>query len=152
MVGFTALSQELDAQELAELVDRFETLTHDQVVSLGGRVVKMIGDEVLFVVDDLAAAAEVALALARDWSGTEARSAVRAGLAWGAVLTRYGDVFGPVVNRASRIVALARPGTVLVGPEVHAELEDHPGLAWRSLRPQRLKGIGRLPLWVLRRA
>ena len=46
MVGFTMLSQHLGDEELAAVVSRFEELAHDTVVALGGRVVKMIGDEV----------------------------------------------------------------------------------------------------------
>ncbi len=52
MVGFTMLSQHLGDEELAAVVARFEELAHDTVVALGGRVVKMIGDEVMFVVPD----------------------------------------------------------------------------------------------------
>ena len=57
MVGFTMLSQHLGDEELAAVVARFEALAHDTVVALGGRVVKMIGDEVMFVVPTAAGAA-----------------------------------------------------------------------------------------------
>jgi adenylate cyclase len=52
MVGFTLLSQHLDDRELADVVRRFEEISHDIVTGLGGRVVKMIGDEVMFVVNE----------------------------------------------------------------------------------------------------
>src|SRR5688572_12435137 len=63
MVGFTTLSQALDARELAAMVDRFEALAYEHVPEHGGRVIKMIGDEVMFAADDVVAAAEIALAL-----------------------------------------------------------------------------------------
>ena len=59
MVGFTMLSQHLGDEELAAVVSRFEELAHDTVVALGGRVVKMIGDEAMFVVQTATSAAPV---------------------------------------------------------------------------------------------
>src|SRR5690349_20401644 len=61
LVGFTALAQQVSDQELAEVVDQFENLAYDVVVAGGGRVLKMIGDEVMFLVEDPFAAAEIAL-------------------------------------------------------------------------------------------
>ena len=39
---------------------------------------------------------------------------VRAGIAYGEVVSRLGDVYGPTVNIAARLTSVARPGTVLV--------------------------------------
>jgi adenylate cyclase len=64
MVGFTMLSQHLRDEELAAVVARFEALAHDTVVGQGGRVVKMIGDEVMFVVPTATSAASIGLSLA----------------------------------------------------------------------------------------
>ena len=80
----------------------------------GGRIIKNIGDEVLIVADDPAAAADIALGLTRRGAGDDSFPPVRAGLAYGDVVNRLGDVFGPVVNVASRLTSVARPGTVLV--------------------------------------
>ncbi len=152
LVGFTALSQELDEHELARVVDRFEAIAYDTVVRLGGRVVKMIGDEVMFVVDDVRAAAEIALTLAEAYAEDDSLSDVRVGLATGPALEREADYFGPVVNLASRIVNIAFPGSVVVSDDVHAVLSEDPTFAWRAIRPRRLKDIGRVPLWALRRS
>ena len=65
MVGFTLLSQHLTQPELAAVVRRFDELSHDIVTGLGGRVVKTIGDEVMFVVDDVVDAARIAADLGR---------------------------------------------------------------------------------------
>src|SRR6185503_9537109 len=51
LVGYTALAEELEDESLAELVQRFVDLAHDTVVRAGGRIVKTIGDEVMFVTD-----------------------------------------------------------------------------------------------------
>ena len=127
MVGFTLLSQHLGDRELADVVRRFEDISHDIVTGLGGRVVKMIGDEVMFVVNDVADAARIGLDLADAYADDELLSDVRVGLASGPVLLRDGDYFGPTVNLAHRIVNIGNPGTVLISDEFHtALLEEAP--------------------------
>ena len=61
-----------------------------------------------------------------------------------------GDLFGSTVNLASRLVNIARPGTVLISDELAEQLQGLPAFVLRSLRPLRLKGIGRVHVWVLR--
>ena len=85
MVGFTLLSQHLSNEELARVVGRFEEISHDIVTSARGRVVKMIGDEVMFVVDSVAAAARIGLDLADAYADDDLLSDVRVGLASGPV-------------------------------------------------------------------
>jgi len=152
LVGFTAQAQQLSERELAAVVERFEKLAYDVVTARGGRVVKMIGDEVLFVADDIATGAQIALSLSEAYREDAALSDVRVGLAAGQVLEREGDVYGPVVNLASRIVAVAFPGSVVVSAEVAAALAEDPSLAIRSIRSQPIKDIGTVPLWTLRPA
>jgi adenylate cyclase len=152
LVGFTAHTQGLTARELAEVVERFEKLAYDVVSRHGGRVVKMIGDEVLFVADEVSTGARIALALSEAYSDDEALSDVRVGMAAGSVLEREGDVYGPVVNLANRIVVVAFPGSVVVSSEVAEALADEPGVTLRSIRSQPIKDIGMVPLWTLRPA
>jgi adenylate cyclase len=150
LVGFTALSQQLDDHELAKVVDRFEQTAYDIVSAYGGRVVKMIGDEVMFAVDDTARAVLIGLALADAYHADDVMSDVRVGIATGPVLEREGDLFGPTVNLASRIVAIAYEGSVVVSGPVHDLLEDDPSLRWKQLRTRYLKHIGRVQLWTVR--
>ena len=152
LVGFTALAQQVTDEELAEVVDQFERLAYDVVVAGGGRVVKMIGDEVMFLVDDPVFAAEIALGLAEASRDAAELSDVRVGLAVGAVIEREGDAFGATVNLASRATAIAYPGTVVVSSGLRELLEDRPEYSFRSMRPRFLKNIGRVSLAVLRHA
>ena len=154
MVGFTVLSQHLGDEELAAVVARFEELAHDTVVALGGRVVKMIGDEVMFVVQNATGAAQIGLSLAEAYAGDDLLSDVRVALAVGPVLVKDGDFYGPVVNLASRLVNVARPGTVLISDEFKAALdgEGAPGIDTRALRTRTLKDLGRVQMWKLIRA
>jgi adenylate cyclase len=151
MVGFTALSQQLSAAELALVVDRFEAVAHDTVVVGGGRVVKMIGDEVMYVTDHPHQAIVIALALVDAYADDELLSDVRVGLATGHVLAREGDYFGSVVNRASRIVNIADAGTVLVSDEVYTALAGRSDVILEPLKPRELKDLGRIQLYAARR-
>jgi len=115
IVGYTSQTKNLTEAELVDLVELFEDETTRLVVAAGGRVIKTIGDEVLYVADDPHAGVEVALELTRRGEdGEDDFPRVRAGLAFGPVTSRLGDVFGPTVNIASRLTSVARPGTVLV--------------------------------------
>ena len=152
LVGFTAATQELPEDELAHVVDRFESIAYDCVAVHGGRVIKTIGDEVMFLTDSPKAGAELALDLAAAYRADPDLSDVRVGLAAGKVLERDGDVYGPVVNLASRIVAIAFPGSVVVGPNLHASLAEDEAFELKSIRSHYLKDIGRVRLWTMRRA
>jgi adenylate cyclase len=154
MVGFTLLSQHLDQDELAAVVRRFEEISHDIVTGLGGRVVKMIGDEAMFVMESVVGAARIGLGLAEAYADDELLSDVRVGLAVGPVLVHDGDYYGPIVNLAHRIVNIANPGTVLMSDEFHTQLMDEAGdeFTGQALRPRVLKDLGRVQLWWCGRA
>ncbi len=152
LVGFTALAQQVSDEELAEVVDQFERLAYDVVVAGGGRVVKMIGDEVMFLVDEPSAAAQIALGLADASHDAAGLSDVRVGMAVGSVVEREGDAFGVTVNLASRATSIAYPGTVVVAPHLRESLEGRPELSFKSMRPRHLKNIGRVQLSVLSHA
>ncbi len=167
LVGFTAISQQLSEGELATMVDRFEALAYEHIPERGGRVIKMIGDEVMFCVEDPRIAAEIALALVAAYAGDDTLPEVRVGLALGPTLTWAGDLFGPTVNLASRLVNIARPGTVLASeslgqvlqtqgiqgdPGVHPDDDTGQTFELRHLRRLELKGIGAVRSWVVRTA
>lgn len=151
MVGFTAQTQELDDYDLAGVVTRFEAMAYDVVTRGGGRVIKMIGDEVMFTAETARAGADIALGLAEAFRNDEALSDVRVGLAYGPVLEREGDMYGNTVNVASRITAVAYPGAVVVAEDVFSELGDDDRYVFRSIRSHFLKDVGRVRLWSLRR-
>jgi adenylate cyclase len=152
LVGYTALSQELEPEDLGALVSRFEELAYDTVAEHEGRVVKTIGDEVMFVAVDPASAARIALRLTESSAVDELLPDARAGMTYGSVLAQEGDYYGPVVNLASRLVDRARPGSVLASGEFRDALGDGPAFEWQRLRARRIRDIGRVDIWLLRRA
>ena len=140
MVGFTTLSQQLSEEELAAVVARFEEVAHDTVTAGGGRVVKMIGDEAMFVTESALDAARIGLALAEAYADDELLSDVRVALAVGPVLVQDGDFYGPVVNLASRVVNMAAPGAVIVSDEFQAAVPSGARPRRRRQRGVRLHG------------
>ena len=124
LVGFTALTQEFAATDLDELLLLFEQHVLDAIPPEGARLVKLIGDEAMFVAGSAEQAAAIARTLVRAAHDDARLPDVRIGLGAGEVLVRDGDVFGPTVNRAARIVNVAEPSTVLVDGEVAARLPD----------------------------
>ena len=144
LVGYTALSRTLDPAALAQLLRRFEDQVSEVLAAHGGRLVKQIGDGVMFTADTAEEGAAIALGLAAAFgpaaAGAEGLPPVRVGLASGSVLTHYGDYYGDVVNLAARLVALAKPGTVVVSADTVAAAGD--GWLVERLPDQALKGFG----------
>ncbi|WIY02854.1 adenylate/guanylate cyclase domain-containing protein [Amycolatopsis mongoliensis] len=152
MVGYTRLTRQIDEEELSRVLDAFELLAAETIAEHHGRVVKMIGDEVLFVADAAVDAAEIALALTERTSADESLPAVRAGMASGRILSRFGDVYGSVVNLAARLTSVARPGTILVDRELASQLSEEKAYELRPRRPVTVRGYNRLRPAALRRA
>jgi adenylate cyclase len=141
LVGFTPLSSELPAAELAALVDEFEDRAFDLVSEHDGRVVKFIGDEVMFVTLTADAACDVALRLVDEFARTDSPVTPRGGIATGDLLARGGDYYGPVVNLASRVADLAVPNEILTAIEVRDEAASSGALAFEPAGRRMLKGF-----------
>jgi len=152
LVSFTRLVRRLSERELAQVVQRFEALASDVVTAHGGRVIKTVGDEVLFVAMGAAPAAAIALDLVQAMAEDDVLPDLRVGMASGQVVSRLGDVFGTTVNRASRLTAVARPRTVLVDDALAASLASVSGFEMSPLRRRTMRGIGPVTPWALRRA
>ncbi len=136
--SFTALTQALTPAQLSELLNEFGATVADVVHADGGRVVKFIGDAVMWVCSSPERLAQAAVDLVEHPRAREAGLDVRAGLAYGAVLAINGDYFGIPVNLAARLVASAAPRQILIAPELHDELADWPAVPHAPLT---LKGF-----------
>ncbi|WGY01848.1 adenylate/guanylate cyclase domain-containing protein [Nocardioides sp. QY071] len=159
IVGYTSRSRTLSDRELVTWLESFESTVLGLTVDRGGRIIKNIGDELLIVADSPEAMADIALELTRRGADPEDPfPAVRAGIAYGEVVTRLGDVFGPVVNIAARLTSVARPSSVLVDLGAYEALtgreddesDEHTGTyRFRRLRRVSVKGYSRLKVWAL---
>jgi adenylate cyclase len=115
-----------------------------------GRVVKSLGDEVLFVADSAHDAAEIAVGLSGPARSARGLPQLRVGMALGRILIRFGDVYGPAVNLASRLTSLARPGMVLVDRELAQALRGEHAYRLHPRRPAAVRGYSHLRSWSLR--
>ena len=152
LVSFTSLVRRMTERQLAVMVQRFEALATDIVTAHGGRVIKTVGDEILFVHIEASPAAAIALDLVDTMGEDELLPDVRVGMASGGVLSRLGDVFGTTVNRASRLTSVAPAGGVLVDDALAAALATMSGFETTALRRRTLRGIGQVTPSELRRA
>ena len=151
IVSFTRLTRRLTEAELGQLIERFEGMAADVVALNGGRVIKSIGDEVLFVADTAAQGAAVALALQDAVTAAEDLPELRIGLSYGTILIRLGDVYGEVVNLAARLTSECKPGRVLADRELAAALDGHPDFRLRRLRRVSVRGYHHLTPYALQR-
>lgn len=151
LVGFTSLTRHVDDDELAALVERFERIASESVAECAGRVIKTVGDEVMFTADDAATGVEIALRVSERVGADDGLPDVRVGVALGTVLARLGDVFGEPVNIASRLTSIARPGSVVVDRELANALEGDDRFRLRRMPPRPVRGYTLLHGFRVRR-
>lgn len=139
LVGFTPLARQLSATELGAMVERFEALANDVVAMRNGRLVKVIGDAVMFVAPRADIACDIALTLVEEFAN-DTKVRPRGGLATGNALMRGGDYYGPIVNLAARIGDLAVTREILVTPAVIDGARGAP-FRFESAGRRMLKGV-----------
>jgi len=139
LVGFTRLGEEVPPDELGRLALRLETLAGD-AVEPPVRLVKTIGDAAMLASSEPEALLSSSLRLvdAADAEGEDFPQ-LRAGAALGPAVPRAGDWFGRPVNLASRITAVARPGSLLAERELREAVRD--SYRWSFAGERRLRGI-----------
>ena len=147
LVDSTELARDVPMDELGTLLADFEHVASDTVTAAGGRVVKLIGDEVLYTTDDPTAAARIALEVADRLHDHPKLPEVRAGVVSGRVMLRDGDVFGPVVHLAARVVKVGAPGDVIASAGLAGDA-DVPSV---PLGARDVRGFGPIDLFKLLR-
>ena len=152
LVGFTRLGEELPPEGIELLANRLADLARDVAVA-PVRLIKTIGDAVMFVSTDAAALLDVMLALIDATEADELLPQLRVGVAYGPAVSRAGDWFGSPVNLASRVTSVARPGSVLVAAAAQEQIGDDARFHWSYAGDRRLRGIrDDVDLYRLRRA
>lgn len=151
LVGFTKLGEQLPPEDLGRITGRLEEFARE-VAHGPVRLVKLIGDAAMFASADTAAVLGALHDLLERMAAGEDEETplIRAGCAYGPAFMRGGDYYGRTVNLASRITGAARPGSVLVSPEVRERAADA-GFSFSRARRKHLKGIGGVELYRCRR-
>jgi len=141
IVSFTALSNQMTEARIGDLVELFESRCADVVASQRGRVIKSIGDAVLFVNDDPIRAYDTAEGIINVVGRDSRMPDIRVGLASGSVVMRLGDVFGPPVNMAARLTAVARRNRIIIDAAT-ASLLPADQFETRRLPARPVRGFG----------
>ena len=144
LVSYTSLSRRMNEKTLARLVQRFENKCAEIISVGGGRLVKTVGDEVLYIAETPAAGAEISLALAEAFTADEILPEARVAMVWGRILSRLGDIYGPTVNLAARLTTLADPGPVLVDSMTASALEHDERFVMIPQDPENVRGFGEI--------
>lgn len=150
IVAFSALSNEIGEERVGDLVEVFESRCHDVVSTHRGRVIKSLGDSVLFVTEDAVHALDIAEGIIQVIGRDPRMPDVRVGLSSGGVVMRMGDVFGPSVNLAARLTGVARRNRVIVD-EATASLLPADAFDTRKLPARPLRGFGLVEPIAVRR-
>lgn len=151
LVGFTSLGEQVESEELGAVGARLGELANE-AIRPPNRLVKTIGDAVMVVSFDPAALVRAMLRLVGLADRDERLTALRAGVAVGPAVARFGDYYGSAVNLASRVTGRARPGSVLVTGPVR-EAAGTGEFRFSRAGSFRLKGIdGAHTLWRARAA
>jgi adenylate cyclase len=142
LVSYTSLSRQMSEKTLASLVQHFEQRCAEVIAVGGGRIIKTVGDEVLFLTESPEAGARISLALSKIIREDSELPEARVAFVWGRILPRLGDVYGPTVNLASRLVALAEPGSVLTDASTANVLEGDERFVLSPQGMRNVRGFG----------
>jgi predicted ATPase/class 3 adenylate cyclase len=142
--GSTRLWEE-HRDDMAAALARHDELLDQAVGTAGGSVLKTTGDGLIAVFDtvgwSLIAAVDAQRALDQEPWGPTGALRVRMGIHSGDTERREGDLFGPAMNRAARIMAAGHGGQVLVSGTAAAEADLPDGVSLRDLGMHRLKDL-----------
>ncbi|WP_438853838.1 adenylate/guanylate cyclase domain-containing protein [Agromyces sp. M3QZ16-3] len=138
LAGYTGITAAEGDATGARLARELSTMVERVVADHAGTPVKWLGDGIMvhFPHAGRAVRATLEMVEAAPTIGLPAH----AGIAAGPVVMQDGDYFGRAVNLASRISGAATAGQTLVTGAV-VQLNDDPGLAFRSIGPVELKGL-----------
>lgn len=152
VVGYTSLTARVDPAALRGVLERFEERCHSAATNRDAQLVKFLGDAALYVSPDPCELAEILLDLV-DPEGEDAGrddAGLSAGLGFGDLVVRAGDVFGEPVNLAARLTDVAVGGSLVADEELGDRLAERFSLS--RLPSTKLHGIGRRrPVRVRRR-
>ncbi len=152
IVDSTGLAERLSMAELSHALGEFDATAAEVIARHGGRIVKLLGDGVMFIATEASVGVLIALDLLEAFADHPVLPPIRTAVATGDVIARDGDYFGVVVNRAARAGSVAVPGSLLVDDETAEAVRDADGLRVRHAGGFRLKGFAeRVHLYRVRR-
>lgn len=139
IVGYSAMMQE-NEQDAVEKINHFREVVEIIAGELDGKIIQYYGDGCLLLFNSSTDSAEFAKLLQADLQ-EEPRVPARIGIHMGDVLLHGGNVFGDVVNIASRLQAQAPAGGIYVSEMVYRNIVNKQGLDCVFIKEEKLKNI-----------
>jgi class 3 adenylate cyclase len=144
LVGSTQISSRDGDARALEVLARHDQIVRESLGAHGGREVKHTGDGILSSFSHVSKAVDSAIKIQLDFGEPRRPESddgrVRIGISAGEPVDRHQDLFGAVVNLASRICGHAGPGQILVSSAVR-ELSVGKPTSFQDQGPIALKGF-----------
>src|SRR5687767_15659174 len=139
IVGYTALMGK-DEQKAFELLDKNRQIQKPIIVQYHGRWIKELGDGVMASFTTVSDAVNAAIKIQQTCNASK-QFQLRIGIHLGEVIFENDDVFGDGVNIASRIQAIANPGSIYISEAVHHSISNKKEFQTIFFAEQKLKNV-----------
>jgi class 3 adenylate cyclase len=139
IVGYTALMGN-DEQKAFKLLKRNREIQKPVIEEFGGTWIKELGDGVMASFNTVSDAVYAAIKI-QEISNQTKDFLLRIGIHHGEVVFENEDVFGDVVNIASRLQVIASPGGICISESVHQNIVNKPGIVSRYIKQEVLKNV-----------
>lgn len=139
IVGYTALMGN-DEKKAFQLLQRNREIQRPVIEEFGGTWIKELGDGVMASFNSVTDSVYAAIKIQEVCNKTN-EFLLRIGIHHGEVVFEDQDVFGDVVNIASRLQALSTPGSIWVSESVHHNIVNKQGIVSRYLKQEILKNV-----------
>jgi len=139
IVGYTALMGK-DEQKAFQLLDKNRQIQKPIIEQYNGRWIKELGDGVMASFNTVSDAVNAAIKIQQTCNASK-QFQLRIGLHLGEVVFENDDVFGDGVNIASRIQAVANPGSIYISETVHNSISNKKEFQTRFVKEERLKNV-----------
>ncbi len=139
IVGYTALMGN-DEQKAFQLLKRNREIQKPVIEEFGGTWIKELGDGVMASFNTVTDAVYAAIKIQEVCNRTN-EFLLRIGIHHGEVVFEENDVFGDVVNIASRLQTLSTPGSIWISESVHHNIINKQGIVSRYMKQEILKNV-----------
>ena len=139
IVGYTALMGR-DEQKAFELLDKNRQIQKPIIERFNGRWIKELGDGVMASFNTVSDAVNAAIQIQQKCN-TAKEFQLRIGIHLGEVVFEKDDVFGDGVNIASRIQAIANPGSIYISETIHNSLSNKKDFQTKFVKEEKLKNV-----------
>ena len=139
IVGYTALMGK-DEQKAFELLDKNRQIQKPIIEQHNGKWIKELGDGVMASFNTISDAVSAAIRIQQSCNARK-EFQLRIGIHLGEVVFENDDVFGDGVNIASRIQAIANPGSIFISEAVHNSISNKKEFQTKFVKEERLKNV-----------